>query len=87
MSGKSSRKGRKLITQLSSQGMQANQQITFLSDGVDNLRELQFNLYPESQHVLDWFHITMRLTEYAKGVLKSYPALGTELSDHLTSIK
>ncbi|TYP00675.1 hypothetical protein LY16_02911 [Xenorhabdus doucetiae] len=49
---------RKLHAQLSSQGMQANQQITFLSDGADNLRELQLNLYPESLHVLDWFHIT-----------------------------
>ncbi|WP_422615465.1 hypothetical protein [Photorhabdus antumapuensis] len=39
------------MAQLSSQGMQANQQITFLSDGADNLRDLQFNLYPESQHV------------------------------------
>lgn len=70
--------------------MQANQQITFLSDGADNLRDLQFNLYPESQHVLDWFHITMRLTvltQYAKGVAKNAPELGTELMDALTSTK
>ncbi|MGJ0630117.1 ISKra4 family transposase [Xenorhabdus bovienii] len=81
---------RKLIAQLSLQGMQANQQITFLSDGADNLRDLQFNLYPESQHVLDWFHITMRLTvlkQYAKGVSKNAPELGAELLDSLTRTK
>ncbi|AWK15732.1 hypothetical protein CCS41_15150 (plasmid) [Candidatus Fukatsuia symbiotica] len=68
------------MAQLTSQGMHANQQITFLSDGADNLRELQFSFYPESRHVLDWFHITMRLTvlnQYAKGVEKSDPAIGT----------
>ncbi len=75
---------RKLMAQLSSQGMQANQQITFLSDGADNLRDLQFNLYPESQHVLDWFHITMRLTvlkQYAKGVSRNAPELGAAMCD------
>ncbi|MGJ0630234.1 ISKra4 family transposase, partial [Xenorhabdus bovienii] len=64
--------------------------ITFLSDGADNLRDLQFNLYPESQHVLDWFHITMRLTvlkQYARGVSKNAPELGAELLDSLTSAK
>ncbi len=88
MSGRSPR--RKLIAQLSSQGMQTNQQITFLSDGADNLRDLQFNLYPESQYVLDWFHITMCLTvlkQYAKGVSKNAPELGAELLDTLTSTK
>lgn len=81
---------KKLMAQLTSQGMQANQQITFLSDGADNLRELQFNFYPESRHVLDWFHITMRLTvlnQYTKGVEKSDPAIGTVLSDTLESTK
>ena len=56
---------------LSDQGMQANQQIIFLSDGADNVRALQYNMYPESEHVLDWFHITMRLTvlnQFAKGL-------------------
>ncbi len=42
------------MTHLSAQGMQANQQIFFLSDGADNLRDLQFGMYPESTHVLDW---------------------------------
>ena len=34
----------------------------FLSDGADTLRRLQQNIAPEAEHVLDWFHVTMRLT-------------------------
>ncbi len=37
---------------------------------------MKINLYPESQHVFDWFHITMRLTvlkQYVKGVSKNAP--------------
>ncbi|CAI1148483.1 Uncharacterised protein [Serratia liquefaciens] len=64
------------MAHLSAQGIQANEQIFFLSDGADNLRELQFGMYPELIHVLDWFHITMRLTvlmQYAKGQQASDP--------------
>lgn len=53
---------RRLFQVLQSQGMQMNQQITFLSDGGDTVRELQYYLNPQSEHLLDWFHITMRLT-------------------------
>jgi hypothetical protein len=54
-----SRPRKRLMHVLNSQGMQANQQITFLSDGADNVRDLQYRMYPESEHVLDWFHVTM----------------------------
>lgn len=37
---------------LANQGMQPNQQITFLSDGADNLRELRCMMYPESEHII-----------------------------------
>lgn len=53
---------RRLFQILQSQGMQMNQQITFLSDGGETVRELQYYLNPQSEHLLDWFHITMRLT-------------------------
>ena len=75
---------------LSSQGMQANQQITFLSDGADNLRALQFMMYPESEHVLDWFHVTMRLTvlgQLAKGLCRTDPESGRRVTDWLESAK
>ena len=40
-----------------SQGMQLNQQITFLSDGSDTVRDLQLYMSPEAEHILDWFHL------------------------------
>ena len=39
-----------------------NQDITFLSDGGDTVRDLQLYLRPPAEHLLDWFHITMRVT-------------------------
>jgi hypothetical protein len=62
---------RRLFEVLQSQGHQLNQQITFLSDGGDTVRELQLYLNPQAEHLLDWFHVTMRLTvlqQTAKGV-------------------
>jgi len=38
------------------------QAITFLSDGGDTVRDLQFYLSPIAEHLLDWFHVTMRIT-------------------------
>jgi hypothetical protein len=62
---------RRLHEHLQSQGLQMNQQIEFLSDGGDSVREVQLYLSPEADHLLDWFHITMRLTtmtQSAKGL-------------------
>jgi hypothetical protein len=38
------------------------QAITFLSDGGDNVRDLQLYLSRLAEKGLDWFHITMRIT-------------------------
>ena len=54
------------------QGLQANQQVTFLSDGADDVQELPLYLSPESEHWLDWFHVAMRLRvmgQMAKGLV------------------
>ena len=62
---------RRVFEVLQSQGMQMNQQVTFFSDGGDTVRELQLYLNPQAEHLLDWFHITMRITvmtQMAKGV-------------------
>jgi len=62
---------RRVFEVLRGQGLQFNQQLTFLSDGGDTVRDLQLYLSPEAEHVLDWFHVTMRLTvlgQYAKGL-------------------
>ncbi len=64
---------RRLFDLLQSQGMQANQQVTFFSDGGDTVRKLQEYLNPDSEHILDWFHITMRITvlqQCARGLQK-----------------
>lgn len=53
---------RRLFELLRSQGMQANQQVTFFSDGGENVRRLPEYLHPEAEHILDWFHLTMKLT-------------------------
>jgi hypothetical protein len=80
----------RLLSMLSKQGLQPNQQITFLSDGADNLRHLQFLMHPEAEHVLDWFHITMRFTvlgQFAKGLSATDPDPGRELTELLESAK
>jgi hypothetical protein len=53
---------RRLFEVLKSQGLQMNQRVEFLTDGGDTVRQLPRDLVPESEHWLDWFPITMRLT-------------------------
>ncbi len=82
---------RRLFEILRSQGMQPNQQVTFLTDGGDDVRELPLYLNPHAEHLLDWFHITMRLTvmsQMAKG-LRSHenPNLAAELGEELERLK
>jgi hypothetical protein len=52
----------RLVDTLRQQSIQPGQPVVFMSDGADTLRRLQQNIAPEVEHVLDWFHITMRLT-------------------------
>ncbi len=81
---------RRLFEVLKSQGMQMNQQITFLSDGGDTVRELQFDLNPQAEHLLDWFHITMRITvmnQMAKGLGPHGSELRVDALKELESIK
>ena len=64
---------RRLYEMLESQGLQMNQAITFLSDGGETVRNLQLYLSPQAEHLLDWFHVTMRITamqQMAKGLPK-----------------
>ena len=81
---------RRVYEVLKSQGMQNNQVVEFLSDGADNLRELQRFLNPRAKHMLDWFHVSMRFTvlmNYAKGYKKYDRESGTELIEELESAK
>ena len=56
------------------QGWQENQPVTFLTDGGDTARNMSLYMAPASEHLLDWFHITMRITvmrQYVKGLRHS----------------
>ena len=81
---------RRLFEVLRSQGLQMNQQITFLSDGGESVRRLQRYLSPQAEHLLDWFHVTMRLTvlrQYAKGLVRIDEDVGTEIQGGLERLK
>jgi len=74
---------------LASQGMQANQQVTFLTDGGEDIRDLPRHLNPRAEHLLDWFHLTMRitvLTQLAKG-LRSAPEIPSDVAAQLQRVK
>ncbi len=53
---------RRVFDMLKAQGLQMNQNIEFISDGGETVRNLQLYLSPQAEHLLDWFHVTMRLT-------------------------
>ena len=56
---------RRLFEVLKSPGMAANQQVTFLTDGGEDIRDLPCYLNAQAEHLLDWFHLTMRITVMA----------------------
>ena len=65
------RPNRRLHEVLKEQGLQMNQEITFLNDGEDGIRGMAEAMSPCAEHVLDWFRLTMRvmvLRQYAKGL-------------------
>src|SRR5262245_30427026 len=81
---------RRLYEVLQSQGLQMNQAITFLADGDDMLRELQLEMSPKATHILDWFHLTMKLTglgQYGKGLVQCEPVLGEVIRDKIERLK
>lgn len=62
---------RRLHEVLKDQGWQENQPVTFMTDGDDTVINMALHMAPASEHILDWFHITMRLTvmqQYVKGL-------------------
>ena len=80
----------RLFEVLASQGMQANQQVTFLTDGGEDIRDLPRYLNPQAEHLLDWFHITMRitvLTNMARGLRSSSPELSANVAAELQRLK
>jgi len=82
---------RRLFEVLRSQGMQPNQQVTFLTDGGEDVRDLPLYLNPQAEHYLDWFHVTMRITvmtQLAKSLRSHDNAdLATEVAGELERLK
>lgn len=81
---------RRLFDLLRAQGLQANQDVTFLTDGGEEVRALTEFVTPGAEHVLDWFHIAMRLTVlegYARGVTHHNEDEGARLLRGLERIK
>ena len=66
------------------------EEMTFLTDGADNVRNLAIDMSPSAQHLLDWFHLTMRLTvlgRYTEGLKHHDPKQADELACRLDGIK
>src|SRR5438876_8223145 len=75
---------------LHSQGLQVDRESTFLSDGNDILRELQLEMSPKATHILDWFHLTMKLTvlgQFGKGLVQCEAVLGEQIRDQIERLK
>ncbi len=88
VSGYDTKPRRRLFEVLQAQGLQMNQAITFLTDGGDTVRDLTEGHSPQASHILDWFHITMRLTvlnQMAKGVAVQHK--GEEFEKELERVK
>ena len=82
---------RRLYEALKAHGLEADQPVSFFSDGEDTLHRLQMYLSPQSEYILDWFHITMRLTgmgQMRKGMAGTEEAaLAAAVEKDLESLK
>lgn len=81
---------RRLWELMKSQGMQENQQVVFLSDGGEDIRHVREYLHPNSEHVIDWFHITMPLTvlqQQTEALEAQQSETAATISKHPESIK
>jgi hypothetical protein len=81
---------RRLYEVLHSQDLQMHQEITFLSDGDDKLRALQWEMSPKATHILDWFHLSMKLTvlgQFSKGLVHCEAVLGEEICHQIERLK
>jgi len=81
---------RRLYEVLQSQDLQMNQDMTFLSDGNDSLRHLQLEMSPKAIHILDWYHLSMKLTvlgQYGKGLVACEAVRGEAICEKIERLK
>ena len=61
-----------------------------MCDEEETVCQLLQYLNPQAQHVLDWFHITMRITvpgQFIKGLVKLDAKIGGDIERELESVK
>lgn len=54
------------------------------------MRNLQPYMSPEAEHILDWFHVAMKLTvldQYGKGLVHCDPVLDESMRDKIDRLK
>ncbi|SDQ37430.1 ISKra4 family transposase [Pseudovibrio sp. Tun.PSC04-5.I4] len=81
---------RRLHEVLKEQGWQENQQVTFMTDGGETVINIARNMAPACEHLLDWFHVTMRITvmgQYVKGLAHLNSNEAGEMASALRQIK
>ena len=68
-----------------------NQQVTFLSDGGESVRDLQIlSVRPNAEHVLEYFHVAMRITvlqQMIRGLPAPFNALSQPVIEVLDSVR
>ena len=78
---------RRIANVLREQGLSMTEEVTFLTDGADNVRKLAIDMSPCAQHLLDWFHLSMRmqnLSQYTDGLKHHDPK---DAADRVERIK
>jgi hypothetical protein len=81
---------RRVARVLREQGVSAGQAMTFLTDGADNVRSLAVDMSPSAKHLLDWFHLSMRLqvlSRYPEGLKHYDPKQADDFTGRLGKIK
>ena len=61
-----------------------------MTDGGDTVLNIVQYMAPSSEHILDWFHITMRITvmhQYGKGLAHHNPDEAEAMARKLRQIK
>jgi len=64
--------------------------VVFMSDGGENVRRVQEYLQPHSEHWIDWFPITLRVTvlqQQTKALPEERPETGADVSKRLDRVK
>ena len=75
---------------LQEQGLSMTEEMIFLTDSADHVRNLAVDMSPSAEHLLDWFHLSMRLhilSRYTEGLKHYDPREAAELASRLKRIK